>query len=58
VELDPVKEGAVTDGTGVGSSSAEGSEVGFAGASQVSLVDGEEGDRLDGVDPDRPPPTR
>jgi hypothetical protein len=42
VELDPVEEGVVTDGTGVGGSFAKGSEVGFARASQVSFVDGGE----------------
>ena len=38
VELDPVEQGVVTDGTGVSGSFAEGFEVGLAGASQVDVI--------------------
>ena len=63
MELDPVQERVVTDGTGVSGSPAEGLEVSLAGAAQIEIIDGGEGDELDRVDldhrgPDRVPAAR
>src|SRR5437773_236147 len=52
VELDPVEEGAVIDGPGVGGSPAEGFEVCFSGAADIVLVDRGEGNQFDRVDLD------
>lgn len=52
VELDPVQQGAVVDGPGVGGSPAEGLEVCFPGAADIVLVDRGEGNQLDRVDLD------
>jgi hypothetical protein len=50
VELDPVCEGVVVDGPGMGGSPAEGVEVCLSGAADIILVDRGEGDQLDRVD--------
>ena len=52
VELDPVHEGAVVDGPGVGGSPAEGFEVCFPGAADIVLVDRGEGNQFDRLDLD------
>jgi hypothetical protein len=54
MELDPVKERVVTDGTGVSGSPAEGLEVSLAGAPQIEILDGGEGNELDRLDLDLP----
>ena len=54
MELDPVKEGVVTDGAGVGGSPTEGLQVSLARAAQIGILDGGEGDELARVDLDLP----
>ena len=50
VELDPVEQGALVDGPGVGGSPAEGLEVCLPGAADIVLVDRGEGNQFDRVD--------
>jgi hypothetical protein len=52
VELDPVHEGVVVDGPGVGGSPAEGFNVCLSGAADIVLVDQREGNQFDRVDLD------
>src|SRR5215831_8291669 len=52
VELDPVHEGVVVDGPGVGGSLAESFEIRFPGAADIVLVDRAERNQFDGVDLD------
>ena len=54
MELDPVQERVITDGAGVSGSPAQGLEVSLAGAPQIEILDGGEGDELDRVDLDLP----
>ena len=52
VEFDSVQEGVVINGTGMRGSFAEGFEVVFSRAPQVSVIDGGKRDHVDGVDLD------
>lgn len=52
MELDPVKEGLITDWPSMSGPSSERLEVGFASSADVGVVDGEKGDQFDRVNLD------